>query len=564
MAVGCGLTFLLLTLSFSPFKVWPAVFFAIAPLSFLAVRRGFKWRYALVYAGLGALFWICNVFWLAPVTVLGYVIFALFLGLYFPLYAWVLGRLVNGLRLPATVAVPVAWTALEFVRANYPEGGFAWFLLGNAPAPAAVMIQGADLLGVWGVTFLIAMVNGLWVDLLRLPLKREGRVNGSLAVRAAVVAGVLVAWVGYGVWRLGQQTVTAGPRVAVLQENIPQAVKDAGDHDEEVFERHLKLSDEAAGAAIKPDLIVWPETMVPGWTNPEFVNAPAARFRGFDQDPELWPYLQERGRLYLQVLQHRADARGVALLLGQGALVPRTNLDDSEKQNRVVLMEPRAGVVQSYAKIHLVPFGEYIPWRNVPVVGKWMLKISPYGFDYSCTPGSGWTRFELKRGERVYRFGTPICFEDTMPGPARAMVNGGNGEGKADFLVSVSNDGWFHWVQLDQHLQATQLRAVENRVWIARSVNTGDSGFVDSNGRVVGLVRGADGRSAGAVGTLAMEMGVDSRVTVYSVVGDLLPVVCGVAGVLGVAWTVVRPRRGTGGGRGGVRQGDKETRRGGT
>jgi apolipoprotein N-acyltransferase len=144
----------------------------------------------------------------------------------------------------------------------------------------------------------------------------------------------------------------------------------------------------------------------------------------------------------------------------------------------------------------------------------------------------------------VYSFATPICFEDTMPGPARAMVKAGNGRGKADFLVSVSNDGWFHWVQLDQHLQATQLRAVEERVWIARSVNTGDSGFVDSCGRVVGLVRGADGRSAGAVGTLAMEVGVDSRVTVYSVVGDLLPVVCGVAGVLGLGWTAVRPRRG--------------------
>jgi apolipoprotein N-acyltransferase len=534
---------LLLTLSFPPFKVWPAVFFAIAPLSFLAVRRAFKWPYALVYTGLGALFWLCNVFWLAPVTVLGYVIFALFLALYFPLYAWVLGRLVNGLRLPATIAVPVVWTALEFVRANYPEGGFAWFLLGNAAAPAPVMIQGADLLGVWGVTFLVAMVNGLWVDLLRLPLKREGRVNRSLVGRAAVVAGVLATWVGYGVWRLGQRTVTPGPRVAVLQENIPQAVKDAGDHDEEVFERHLKLSDEASEMSPRPDLVVWPETMVPGWTNREYLDAPASTFRTFEGDFEFWTQMQERGRLYLQVLQHRADARNVALLLGQGALVPGTNLNDSEKQNRVVLMEPRAGVVQSYAKIHLVPFGEYIPWRKAPVVGKWMLAISPYGFDYSCTPGIGWTRFELARGERRYSFGTPICFEDTMPGPARAMVKAGNGKGKADFLVSVSNDGWFHWVQLDQHLQATQLRAVEERVWIARSVNTGDSGFVDSCGRVVGLVRGADEKSAGAVGTLAMEVGVDSRVTVYSVVGDLLPVVCGVAGVLGLGWTAVRPRR---------------------
>jgi apolipoprotein N-acyltransferase len=440
------------------------------------------------------------------------------------------------LRLPATIAVPVVWTALEFVRSNYPEGGFAWFLLGNAPAPAPVMIQGADLLGVWGATFVVATVNGLWVDLLRLPLKREGRVNRSLVGRAAVVAGVLATWVGYGMWRLGQRTVTPGPRVAVLQENIPQAVKDAGGHGDEIFYKHLALTQAAAGLSEKPDLIVWPETMVPGYLNSEFLEAELGTFV---------PGFQERGREYMNELKGVARRTNVSLLLGIEALVPHPDWEHSKQYNRTALLDPQKGVVQTYAKVHLVPFGEYIPWRTAPVVG-WMIRVfSPYGdFDYSCTPGSEWTRFSLTTKMGVYSFATPICFEDTMPGPARAMVKAGNGRGKADFLVSVSNDGWFHWVQLDQHLQATQLRAVEERVWIARSVNTGDSGFVDSCGRVVGLVRGADGRSAGAVGTLAMEVGVDSRVTVYSLVGDLLPVVCGVAGVLGLGWTAVRPRRG--------------------
>jgi apolipoprotein N-acyltransferase len=116
--------------------------------------------------------------------------------------------------------------------------------------------------------------------------------------------------------------------------------------------------------------------------------------------------------------------------------------------------------------------------------------------------------------------------------------------GKVDFLANVSNDGWFHWIELDQHMQACQLRAVENRVPIARSVNTGNSGFIDSNGRIMGLVKGANGSSIGAVGTLAMVMPIDSRVTLYSKVGDLLPLVCGIAGVVLVGWTFARPRLG--------------------
>ena len=114
---------------------------------------------------------------------------------------------------------------------------------------------------------------------------------------------------------------------------------------------------------------------------------------------------------------------------------------------------------------------------------------------------------------------------------------------KADFLVNVSNDGWFYPAELDQRMQASQLRAVENRVPIARSVNTGNSGFIDSCGRIVGLVVDGRGKSIGVVGTAAYVLPVDGRVSLFSVVGDLLPIGCGVGGVLLVGWTLVRPRR---------------------
>jgi len=134
-----------------------------------------------------------------------------------------------------------------------------------------------------------------------------------------------------------------------------------------------------------------------------------------------------------------------------------------------------------------------------------------------------------------------------MPEPAREMTSPTARDGggrKTDFLLNVSNDGWFAPAELDQHLQACQIRAVENRVPIARSVNTGNSGFIDSDGRIVKLVTGPGGRSVGAVGTAAMEMQIDSRVTVFSRIGDLLPIVCGIALAVLVGWTIARPRLG--------------------
>lgn len=501
----------------------------------------------MAYYGLGVAFFLPNLFWLGQVTIFGLIALALYLAIYFPLFAWGLQRMVVQFRMPATVAVPVMWTAVEYFRATFVQGGFPWFLLGNSLAPVPLLIQTADLLGVWGLTFFIAMLNGFVIDLLRLPRERKGRFNPVIgwlfAGNVCVIAFVLV----YGVFRMNQRTITAGPRVAVIQENVPQQLKESGDPDV-LFFKHVDLTKIAAEAVPKPDLIVWPETMVPLYGNREFQQAATKAFAKFDH-PDYWPMARDRSIEYWTYLANLSDHYHIPLLLGTGSLDPRTTYNDSIKQNRTVLLIPGAGVVESYAKIHLVPFGEYIPFLSLPIVGKYMIYLSPNEdhADYSLTPGNRWTRFVLPvSGEggarRTFSFATPICFEDTMPGPPRMMSV--DGETKTDFLVNVSNDGWFHAVELDQHLEADQLRAVENRIAIARSVNTGDSGFVDSNGRIAGLVTDAGtGLSTGAVGTLAMVMPVDSRVSVFSRVGDLLPLVCGVVGTLVIGWTYVRPRR---------------------
>jgi apolipoprotein N-acyltransferase len=573
MILLLALTAVLLSLLFPPFYCFFLAPFALVPFCVCVLRRPMRKRFLLAYYLLGVAFFLPNLLWISPVTFGGFIALALFLAIYFPLFAVGIHRLVIHFRLPATVAVPLVWVGIEYLRSSFPLGGFPWFLLGNSFAPASVLIQGADIFGVWGISFFIAMLNGYVVDVLRLPLRQavaKGARPGGAAMRLSPLIGSLTAAVSicvatilaYGVFRLNQQTTHPGPRIAVIQENIPQSLKEQGTPD--IFKRHYELTQEAAAVSPKPDLIVWPETMLPGFGNIEFLTAPNKAFDSFETDEKLkgyWQYVRDLTNHYLAELGVITDSTEVPILLGVGSLVPRTNLADSPKQNRTVLLAPHIGPVDYYSKVHLVPFGEFVPFRGVPVLGKLMLQFSPDpGVDYSLIPGTRWTRFALPVSaygdtplgpnpptfsNATYTFGTPICFEDTMPEPCRRMSAPQYADGrKADFLVNVSNDGWFHWVELDQHLQACQLRAVENRISMARSVNTGNSGFIDSNGRVVKLVTDGAGNSIGAVGFATWQMPIDSRVTIFSRIGDLFPIICGVLATLLLGWTFVRPRRG--------------------
>ncbi len=565
------LTAVLMPLLFPPFYWWFLAQFALVPFTICVIRRRLNWGWVLMYYLLGVAFFVPSLFWLGPVTVGGYIAVALYMALYFPVYAIGVHRLVVQLRMPALVAVPLVWTAVEYVRSSFVLGGFPWFNLGNCLAPVPVFIQIADIFGVWGVTFFIGVINGCYVDMLRLPLMRvEGgrsRFNPQLKRVVGTAATCLVFVLGYGIFRLAQHTTTPGPVLAVIQDNIPQSNKEDAGNREEIFVRHYELSRAAIASDPKPSMVIWPETMVPLFCNEEYLNAPEGAFKGF-ADPDFWIWAQERGKEYVRALQVQADRGDVHLLVGIGALVPRGDYGSSIRQNRSVLISPGRGAVDWYAKVHRVPFGEFIPLSEVGWAKAIMHQFSPNIEDYAIAAGDRWTRFVIEdppgvggangagtsaatavsavkgSGEvKRYGFGTPICFEDTMPYPSQRMTKA-NGGKKADFLVNISNEGWFQWVELDQHLQASCLRAVENRVPMARSVNTGNSGFIDANGRVVKLVVDKAGRSIGARGFAVHRVEVDSRETIYTQVGDIFPMLCGMACVLTVGWTLVRPRKG--------------------
>ncbi len=548
-----GLTFLLYTVAFPPFNLWPAIFLAPVPLALCTLGRPANWRWLLAYYAMGVVFFGVNLFWLLIVAPGGVIALALFCGLYFAFFAAAFRRLVIQLRWPAMLALPLVWVACEYVRSTL-FSGFAWFLLGNAAVNVPEFIQIADLFGVWAVSFCIAMTAGLLVDILRLPLrKRQGKASFWSQLNPAVVRlsmcylAVMIGVLGYGLFRIHEPGAHyPGITVSTVQEYIPQSVKDSTStsQKQQLFQQHVDLS--RAAAEQNPELIVWPETMVPEWINQSWLQANPDDYNSKGRE-----YLAQ-ARQYDQRLAELSSGTGAFLLVGAPGWDP---LND-QRQNLAILYGPGRGqILPYYAKRHLVPFGEYIPFTDIKWIKNLLLKLTPYpDFDYSLTPGDAWITFVLpsrrpneQGGQATACFGVPICYEDVMPYPCRSFVAPVKGKKGADFLVSISNDGWYDlWhntAELDQHLQMTQMRAVENRVPIVRSVNAGNSGFVDSSGRVVRLVE-RNGVSHYVAGQATETLIFDRRVSLYSRIGDVFGVASGMICALAVAFTIVRPRLG--------------------
>jgi apolipoprotein N-acyltransferase len=419
---------------------------------------------------------------------------ATYCSLYCPLAIALIRQLDRRTPLPLVVTVPAVWTALELLRAHFGTG-FPWYFLGHTQHAVLPLIQVADLAGAYAVTFLVAAVNALLFELLyrrrwfrrllALPAEPVLPRRPVLAWQAAAVGLLLAGALAYGFWRLGQDDFDLGPRLALVQTNMPQGIRNAqsGPGEQAKSATTVMMSDyqrlSRIAADQRPALIVWPETSYPS---------------EWDQMGEAYPLEDDGRRADWQAAALREwnksiieDVRavGVPSLLGMTSRV----FDAPEKarrHNSAVLLQGDGQFAGRYDKIHRVPFGEYVPLREAL---PWMNAFAPYDFDYSVSAGEQFTRFPL--GD--YRFGVLICYEDTDPYLARQYVSRGRGsgvggqgnEGAVDFLVNISNDGWFDGTsEHEEHLAICRFRAVECRRSVARAVNMGISAVIDGNGRV--------------------------------------------------------------------------------
>ena len=508
------------------------------------IRRGGFRRLALIAYLVSLCYWLGNLYWIAPVTIVGWLAFCLYTVVLWPMLAFGL-RYCRLKRIPLVLAVPVLVVGAERLQGLF-LGGFFWRFLAHSQYTNITLIQIADIFGAAGVSFLIAMVNGLVAELILDARCWKSIFKISNLLRITLVCAVLITAVMYGRWRVGQsqETVKAGPLVGSLQSNIPQSVKRTFQESDRLFAELMEKSNSAAAAGA--ELIIWPETMVQAVLDPTVLRLLDAShsYRVFDK----------------ALSEHAKDTAFV--LVGAYGGRPEIEEDMSieliQRYNSAFLYKSDGRQSDKrYSKIHLVPFGEFIPFRKkFPALFNLLMKFTPYNYDYTLDAGSEYTVFEmtgkttqnlkLKTQNCGYRFSVMICYEDTVPVIARRFALDSSGVKRLDWLVNISNDGWFvRFIddkvsaseELVQHMAVCVFRAVENRLSVVRSVNTGISCLIDSVGRVRNgfeagdLPAQAEQRRAVA-GWFVDRVPIDKRTTFFSRHGQWLDFCCAVGFVL--------------------------------
>jgi apolipoprotein N-acyltransferase len=483
LAVVSGI---LLAISFPryghPMFAWIALTPLIIPLfeihqSWPPFRRGRSFLLGFV-AGLcyfgGTVYWTGTVVsqygglsW--PVGVVVAVLLVAYLSLFPALFTLCLGWLGAKLGGRAILLAPAVWVTTELGR-TYFWSGFPWLLLGYSQTTVLPVAQFASVVGVFGMSALVAMVSAA---LAYFVIARSPRSIIALVAVAAVLAGITV----WGNRRLENGTLaTEGRtvRVALIQGNIPQEEKWDAAYADRILNTYLTMTREAAGEGAR--LVIWPESSMPS------------------------PFMDDR--IGGEKIRALVRDTGIELLLGSDQV-------DQNKAyyNAAFLVRKDGSVAGVYQKMHLVPFGEFVPLQRLLFfVGPLVEQVG--GF----TPGREMVMLPTSYGP----ISTAICYEIVFPGLIRQAVLGGS-----QMLTTITNDAWYgHSSAPFQHFLQAQMRAIEQGRYLARAANTGISGFVDPYGRV--LQSSAIFEREMLVGDVRM---LEAR-TIYGRIGDLFAYIC--------------------------------------
>ncbi len=446
-----ALSGILLAVAFPVLNLHLLAWVALLPL-FLAlrgqsVRNGF-WLggvAGIVYFA-GTVYWVTNsVHFYGGIPIIPASLITLLLCAYMALYPAVFGAAVVHIRKnhPSLffVAAPALWTTLELAR-TYAFSGFPWSLLGYSQYLALPVVQIADITGVYGVSFLIVLVNAALAEFIR-----DRKNYPGLLVALAVMLFVL----GYGYMKLRLPEQGAGIKVSVAQGNIEQDKKWDPAFQEETLAIYRRLTREALKE--HPDLVIWPETAVPF-----YFGGVAPTDQALTAD------------LGAFVKQSR-----VPLLFGSATYEVKPNRQIIGR-NSAFLLSADGQVEATYHKLHLVPFGEYVPLKKVLFFVEKMVQAIG---DFQA--GDDYVVMRVPYGRTETKLSVVICYEIIFPDLVRRFVDKG-----ANVITTITNDAWFGKTAAPyQHFSMAVLRAVENRVPVARAANTGISGFIDAQGHIL-------------------------------------------------------------------------------
>jgi apolipoprotein N-acyltransferase len=424
-----GLTAILLWASFTPVDAGPLAWIALVPLLVLVrIPQPTRWMYRAVFVSALAN-QLATLQWMRlgdPTMYIALAALATYCALYLPVFVALARFAHHRWCVPLVIAVPVLWAGLEYARGHLMTG-FAWYFLGHSQYRWLELIQISDLVGAYGVSFVVAMANaalvGLisprWLLRLRLISAEDALLQSAVPFRSALApvlasAVVVAAVLGYGVVRRQQADFRPGPRVALIQGNFVASLRQPPHDPEQMLLTHLRLT----GLAVReqPDLIVWPEAMYPyilldadpGLTDDQLRDLTP----GANSNPNIW-----RDGIVKGELARESQRASAALLWGvHAAQAQPTGI---QELNSAVFVTPEQGVVGRYDKRHLVPFGEFIPLKHVL---PWLQRMTPYRGDVGLAAGTQPMVFDYK----AWRFSPVICFEDTVPHVVRSAVAAGS------------------------------------------------------------------------------------------------------------------------------------------
>ncbi len=493
-------------LMYPPADLDPLAFLVLTPLLFL-VEREERPRRLVLWAWLaGILAFSAGFIWLRHVTWVGIVLLGGITGAYVALFAALL-RAVARRPGPAGYAFTmIAWTGTEYLR-GVLFGGIPWFLLGHTQYKILPLVQVSDLTGAYGLSALVAGLGYLvyWAASSTL----SGRTaRGPAFLAAAVIQVVLsLAAYAYGSSVLAPPSPGDGPRIAVIQANIPQDLKTEFTPESlrEIYRLHREMS---FSLQEDYDLLAWPETMFP---------YPVGRF------PE-----------NVEELRAVAGLSGRDFLVGVLTTAPVDPAGSRFRTYNSAYLFDRTGAIQGrYDKMHLVPIGETVPGlRTFPFLGELVLRLSALGGVPDLIPGDRMSIFRTGS----HPFGVLICFDVIFPDLYQEWSNRG-----ATFLITLSNDGWFRdGAELEQTLIMSQFGCAGSKLGMARAMNTGISSFIDPYGRAEILV-GEGHKTKEVPGTMVRAVHLGRGPTLYVRWGDWFAQGC--AGVMLGSWLMAILRR---------------------
>jgi len=490
---------ILLILSFPNFDLEFLAWFALVPLLHAidgkTLSRSFRLGFLTgIISFFGILYWIivaAHTYGNIPLTLSVFILLLLvgYLSLFIGAFTF-LARLIqvrSGLQ--TYLFTPLLWVALEYLR-SFLLTGFPWANLGYSQYLNLPFIQMAEITGAYGPSFVILLVNATLFQILHQSPKK------AFPIREAILTVlILLAFLIYGYVKMGMvdREMTGNPslRVGLVQGNIDQSIKWNESFQRETLKIYEKLSFRVAEQ--KPDLILWPETATPFF---------------FQDAKEYQPFVLD--------IPKKTNA---FLLFG----TPSYKIQKGEVNhyNSAYLVSPSGELVGKYEKIHLVPFGEYVPLQDLlSFIGSWGEGIGDF------KSGKEIVNFSLPQGQ----FGVLICFEIIFPDLSRRFVKKG-----ANFLVTITNDAWFGKTSAPyQHFSMAIFRAVENRVFVARAANTGITGLIDPKGKI--LKQGGIFTEEAINGTIRLS----NQKTFYTLYGDIFAWICSVLSILLLANSLIR------------------------